>query len=257
MRVGTFLVVCVLLFVSCEEKRVAIGGLPFQITRGEEWGIIGMNGEIKMINAFAHRPSALVNERLSVPDDSGKYGLYSFSGELKSVSPKSFTTIGYFFEEVTLAQEKKNEPLLVVDKFGEKVAIVDNYQGHEIRMAHNFKEGLALVYTNNGKYGYVDTRGEMVIKPVYDYAVDFSEGLAVVGVADGEGRLAYQVINKQGNVQFYITLQNCRIHERFACGCLMFKNLEQNYCGALDREGNVCLYLPTRVQEVMPFRYDG
>ena len=149
MRVGTFLVVCVLLFVSCEEKRVAIGGLPFQITRGEEWGIIGMNGEIKMINAFAHRPSALVNERLSVPDDSGKYGLYSFSGELKSVSPKSFTTIGYFFEEVTLAQEKKNEPLLVVDKFGEKVAIVDNYQGHEIRMAHNFKEGLALVYTNN------------------------------------------------------------------------------------------------------------
>ena len=110
MRVGTFLVVCVLLFVSCEEKRVAIGGLPFQITRGEEWGIIGMNGEIKMINAFAHRPSALVNERLSVPDDSGKYGLYSFSGELKSVSPKSFTTIGYFFEEVTLAQEKKNEP---------------------------------------------------------------------------------------------------------------------------------------------------
>ena len=257
MRVGTFLIVCVLLFVSCEEKRIAIGGLPFQITRGEEWGIIGMNGEIKMINAFAHRPSALVNERLSVPNDSGKYGLYSFSGELKSVSPKSFTTIGYFFEEVTLAQEKKGEPLLVVDKFGEKVAIVDNYQGHEIRMAHNFEEGLALVYTNSRKYGYVDTRGEMVIKPVYDYAVDFSEGLAVVGVADGEGRLAYQVINKQGNVQFYITLQNCRIHERFACGCLMFKNLEQNYCGALDREGNVCLYLPTRVQEVMPFRYDA
>ena len=71
-----------------------------------------MNGEIKMINAFAHRPSALVNERLSVPDDSGKYGLYSFSGELKSVSPKSFTTIGYFFEEVTLAQEKKGERCL-------------------------------------------------------------------------------------------------------------------------------------------------
>ena len=92
MRVGTFLIVCVLLFVSCEEKRIAIGGLPFQITRGEEWGIIGMNGEIKMINAFAHRPSALVNERLSVPDDSGKYGLYSFSGELKSESPVSTET---------------------------------------------------------------------------------------------------------------------------------------------------------------------
>ena len=50
---------------------------------------------------------------------------------------------------------------------------------------------------------------------MYDYAVDFSEGLAVVGVADGEGRLAYQVINKQGNVQFYITLQKVRVQLRF------------------------------------------
>ena len=104
----------------------------------------------------------------------------------------------------------------------------------------------------------MDTRGEMVIKPVYDYAVDFSEGLAVVGVADGEGRLAYQVVNKQGNVQFYITLQNCRIHERFACGCLMFKNLEQNYCGALDMFVCTCQHVCRKsCRSVMMRRYSG
>ena len=257
IRIGIFLFTCLLLFASCEERRIAIDALPFKVTRGNEWGFLGTDGTIRTINAFAYRPSAVVNERLSVPNDSGRYELYSFSGELKSVSPKSFVTIGYFFEEVTFAQEEKDGPLMVVDRFGKKVAVVDSYQGHGILMAHNFREGLALVYTNNGKYGYMDTRGEMVIKPVYDYAADFSEGLAVVGIADGEGRLAYQVINKQGGVQFYITLQNSRIQESFSCGYLMFKNLEQDYCGALDREGNVCLYLPTRVQEVMPFRYDA
>lgn len=257
IRIGIFLFTCVLLFVSCKEKRIAIHGLPFKITRGDEWGILGTDGEIKMINTFKHQPSVVVNGRLSVPNDSGRYELYSFSGELKSVSPKSFATIGYFFEEVTFAQEEKGEPFILIDKSGEKKAIIDNYQGNEIRVIHNFKEGVALVYTSNGKYGYMDTRGEMVIKPMYDYAADFSEGLAVVGVAGGEGQLAYRVIDNRGEIQFYITLQNSRIHENFSCGYLLFKNLEQNYCGALDRGGKVCLYLPTRIQEVMPFRYDA
>jgi len=255
MKICTFLFVCVLLFASCHEERIVIDGFPFTIAKDGEWGILGADGTIKIINAFKYRPSMVVNGRLSVPNDTGKYELYNFSEELKPVSPKSFAAIGYFFEEVTLAQEEKNGPLMVVDKVGEKVALVDRYQGYQILMAHNFREGLALVYTNNGKYGYIDTRGEMVIKPVYDYAADFSEGMAVVGSADRDGRVAYQVIDKQGVVRFYVTLQNCRIHEYFSNGCLTFKNLEQNYCGALDRGGNVCLYLPTRVQEIMPFRH--
>ena len=168
IRIGIFLFTCLLLFASCEERRIAIDALPFKVTRGNEWGFLGTDGTIRTINAFAYRPSAVVNERLSVPNDSGRYELYSFSGELKSVSPKSFVTIGYFFEEVTFAQEEKDGPLMVVDRFGKKVAVVDSYQGHGILMAHNFREGLALVYTNNGKYGYMDTRGELVIKPVYD-----------------------------------------------------------------------------------------
>ncbi|WP_065220348.1 MULTISPECIES: WG repeat-containing protein [Butyricimonas] len=257
MRIGIILFTCVLLFASCDEKRIAIYGLPLKITRGDEWGILGTDGTVKMINAFKYQPSAVVNGRLSVPDDSGKYELYGFEGELKLMSPKKFAAIGYFFENVTFAQEEVGEPLLLVDKHGEKVAVVDNYEGHKILLTRNFREGLALVYTSNGKYGYVDTRGEMVIKPVYDYAADFSEGLAVVGVAGGEGQLAYRVIDKRGEIQFYITLQNSRIHEHFSCGYLLFKNLEQNYCGALDRGGKVCLYLPTRIQEVMPFRYDA
>ena len=48
-------------------------------------------------------------------------------------------------------------------------------------MMHNFRDGLALAYTGNQKYGYVNTRGEWVIAPEYDFACDFSEGMALVG----------------------------------------------------------------------------
>jgi hypothetical protein len=45
--------------------------------------------------------------------------------------------------------------------------------------AHDFKEGLALVRVN-GKFGYIDKSGKYAIAPQFDYAYDFSEGLAVV-----------------------------------------------------------------------------
>lgn len=58
-----------------------------------------------------------------------------------------------------------------------------------------FSEGLAS-FEKNGKYGYVDTKGRIVIEPQYDYAYDFSEGLAMVAGED----LKCGYINKQGEI---------------------------------------------------------
>lgn len=53
--------------------------------------------------------------------------------------------------------------------------------------AEDFSEGLAQVSSSDkpGKYGYVDTTGKMVISPQFDKADSFSEGLALVE-ADGK-----------------------------------------------------------------------
>jgi len=44
------------------------------------------------------------------------------------------------------------------------------------------------VIIENGKYGFVDNSGKLLIYPVYDYAAPFSEGLALVCV---DGKLGY------------------------------------------------------------------
>ena len=59
---------------------------------------------------------------------------------------------------------------------------------------YNFTEGMAHVKTG-GKWGYVNTRGEMTIPAVYDKAFHFSAGAACV-VQDGKASL----IDKQGGV---------------------------------------------------------
>lgn len=44
-----------------------------------------------------------------------------------------------------------------------------------------FNEGLAATKMN-GKYGYIDTKGRWVIKPQFDFTYMFSEGLAMVRI---------------------------------------------------------------------------
>jgi hypothetical protein len=60
--------------------------------------------------------------------------------------------------------------------------------------AMNFSEGLAAVGLD-GRYGYIDKRGEMVIAPRFDLAGEFSQGLAEVALGDKVG-----VIDRDGNL---------------------------------------------------------
>jgi len=58
----------------------------------------------------------------------------------------------------------------------------------KITQGLDFTNGLALFENQNNKYGYMDKDGKVVIKPIFDYAHRFSEGLAAVVV---KGKLGY------------------------------------------------------------------
>src|SRR5689334_4985835 len=48
--------------------------------------------------------------------------------------------------------------------------------------AEEFSEGLAAFENDHGKHGYIDERGAVVIEPKFDNWTDFSEGLAAVSI---------------------------------------------------------------------------
>ena len=58
--------------------------------------------------------------------------------------------------------------------------------------AGDFSEGFASVKSND-KWGFIDTKGKMVIPCVYDYARSFSKGFASV-----ESNEKWGVINQSG-----------------------------------------------------------
>lgn len=66
------------------------------------------------------------------------------------------------------------------------------YVFHRVNIYGSYNEGLATCYVN-GMYGYADEKGDIVIKPQWDGATDFSEGLAAV---KRDGKFGY--INRSG-----------------------------------------------------------
>ncbi len=64
----------------------------------------------------------------------------------------------------------------------------------------DFKEGVAnFSLTDEQKVGYINTKSETVIAPTWDAALDFSEGLAAVGVASND-KLKWGFIDHAGRV---------------------------------------------------------
>lgn len=94
-----------------------------------------------------------------------------------------------------------------------------------------------------GQYGYIDTRGKWIIKPLYHMARSFSEGLAVVSV-EGTGTLRdgvlynayYGYINKENDMtietQFYTTAFGFR--EGYAV-----VEIDMAHYGFIDKKGNL------------------
>ncbi len=65
--------------------------------------------------------------------------------------------------------------------------------GEGFHQIYRFSEGLATAQIDQ-KWGFVDTLGEFVVKPIYDVVWPFVDGLARVGTPSGVG-----FIDKQGN----------------------------------------------------------
>lgn len=97
--------------------------------------------------------------------------------------------------------------------------------------AYAFSEGLGAARLD-GNFGYISPKGEFVLPPVYDFAYPFEEGRAKVYI---QGKPAY--IDKSGK-------------ELFRCDCSVIENYKEGYAkiithsekyGVIDRNGRIVI----------------
>lgn len=250
--------ILIMICIGCRPTAPAIDALPFQQDAEGHWGLIATDGQIKVAcGTFSKQPSAVINGMFSLPDEEGYYQLYHIDRPTQPVCMQRFARIGHFFEDVTLAQEFPDSPILIIDRNGKTINDIGVSLHYDIVLAHNFSEGRALFCTRKGKFGFMDTEGTITIPPVYDQAFDFHEDRALVGKANEAGEMSYQLIDRMGNIQAGIQAVSSLLDQRFCNGLLLYSHRTNGKFGYLNLQGESILYLPDSIQEASRFYHDA
>lgn len=145
-----------------------------------------------------------------------------------------------FHDGLVLLRNSDYHPVYI-DKQGKEVISFDKKN----IICDDFSEGLAVV-SKNGKFGYIDTKGNEVIPYKYDGGNGFSEGLAAV-VKDNK----YGYIDRQGNVVIPITL------DVFGEYYLEWDRPRDFHEGlAIVKKGEKYGYIDTKGHEIIQCKYD-
>ncbi len=199
------LAVCLaMLIAACSRQDAsladAIDLIPVRTTKDGNWSMMNKKGEIVYDSEFKNEPTLSVNGIFSVQEGEG-YTLYSSAGD----KPKALSGcdnlkgVGICVDGL-IPIVKPKERISVVDASGKKQFELGPIKDVEVeRCVARYFDGLLMVCTEEGKWGYVDTSGKVVIEPKYVDAYPFSEGLAVVQIGGIEGKEDYyEVIDKSG-----------------------------------------------------------
>lgn len=118
-----------------------------------------------------------------------------------------------------------------------KVLIAPKFQ-----MAHEFKEGFAVVMENNG-CGYIDKIGQQVISTIYSHCDDFNIGRAIVSLNNGQ---KWGVINKKEEVEVPFDYRYLRVLD----DNLLVANKNNNE-GIIDfRNNNIIDFKYQRIKKI-------
>jgi len=121
----------------------------------------------------------------------GKYGFQESVQSNKIIIKPQYTDVNYTWSEDLIAASvgERDQQLWGFIDKIGKWVIRPSYQA-----AKNFCDGVAAVRLNN-KYGYIDKKGDFIIKPQFDVAWDFMQGVARIKVGNKKG-----YVNKFGEV---------------------------------------------------------
>ncbi len=184
------------------------------------WGYIDKTG--KLVIPCKWEVAYEFSEGLAVVQDSnGKCGYIDKTGNL--VIPCKWEAAGY-----------RHDDLFCVTKTGKRGIFELG------KSAGDFHEGLAIVQDSNGKCGYIDKTGNLVIPCKWEVVGDFHEGLAIV--QDSNGKCG--CIDKTGKLVIPCEWNIPRMHfvevQTFHEGLAVVKD-SNGKCGCIDKTGNLVI----------------
>lgn len=207
------IICCIITMVSngCSTKEDStfpkITHLAFQSEKNAKWGLISVDGKILFENQFDTKPSYVVNGVFRTLNFNQKQQIRLFKYYSLIEGPKQIGTLegykdGGMCSEGIIPVVSNGERIHYIDTNGDTIFHLSPYNDNEILIVSSFfTDQRAWFMTENYKFGFIDTKGNVVIDPIYDEAYPFYDGKAIVYNDEKE---KWIVIDTEGNELFAV-----------------------------------------------------
>ena len=206
---------------------------PYQ-AENKKWGYVDENMNVVIEAKFDD--ATIFSEGIGLVEKDNKYRYISKDGNY--IFDNAYYYARPFCGGYAMAEE--NGKSVLIDYDGEKICEID-----EDIYVSNFVDGIAA-YKKRNKYGYIDARGNILVKAKYEYCEDFINGVAIVKDKDN-----YYLIGKDGKKLVNSGFDYIRSYENkyFLCS-----DDETSYL--IDNTGKK-INLPIDEREIIRFQKDG
>ena len=237
-----------------------ISHIPFKEVSSDNFGMIGIDGTVLFENEFEYQPSAVVNGIFIAINGDGNKEYFTAEKTPQPINDGLYVDGGYYTEGVIPVVEAE-QGITFIRKNGDVAFTLKEYNGESIVAVNAyFTDGRCLFKTENNKYGYIDTKGKVVIKPTYLYAAPFNEGVAVVGdnsensTNEISGATDFKIINTEGKTIAKLKAEKTEDEYiksyMFSDGLLFFREK------VFDKKGELAFRVPAKVDQIFPY-YNG
>ncbi len=189
----------------------------FPVGKDGKWGYINKTGKIvvpiKFDDIDKYNYDGVYEGDLIAVKINGKWGYCDKTG--KMVIEAKYSSAEHFTDGIAKVSIKEksddfafafNDDIgTYINKQGSIVFSGEKYKATGLLGTSYFSDGLMCVKGENKKYGFIDTKGVEVIKCKFNYAKDFSDGLAVFtngklyGFIDKTGKKVIDTIYTEAN----------------------------------------------------------
>lgn len=174
---------------------VAIIAVNDTTSNDDTHSILNKKGKV-LIASCLGSPERVTNYGFLFTSDGGEKSVYNMKGkQILSTTMGEYTLV----DNAVWFAKKENADKTVYNWSGQKIGKVDKRVVLDNPVeCYNIPENKLHVARNkSGKYGFVDCKGKFVIKPVYRWAGEFRDGVALVekGMASSHQNC---LINKKG-----------------------------------------------------------
>lgn len=253
-------VAAVFTFISCDKsssEQLKAEYLPFKTDEKDAWGLLGKDGKPLFKDEFDGEISPSINGVFAVETKNGM-SLYRTSDKPELIKGcEDLKAVG-MMNEGLIPIVRKGQRIEYVDKDGKTKFVLNPHKNKEIEFASIFIDGLAVIETDDEKYGFIDTKGKVVIEPKYSYVSVFNEGLCLVQRIEKDKDTLMVIINKDGkeikklpkDISIESTVfEEGKLYAKIGTG-------ENRRCAFFDAKGEIMRKLPKKVKRVSDYQGD-